>query len=137
MKVVLDTNVFHNWKFLLWLRSSPYSPVISSVSYTEYLYHLSKKRGSIEEGKSAIEALLNSIGIEVLEFDRECALKTVKAVWGRWDFRKNARDYMICSLALKLNAPLVTYNKKDFEWYEKVHTPEEFMKLAEKNRKIA
>lgn len=135
MKVVLDTNVFHNWKFLLWLKDSPHSPIISSVSYAEYLYHQSKKMGSIEEGRSAVDALLHSIGIEVMAFDKECALKTVKAVWGRWDFRKNARDYMIGSLALKLNAPLVTYNKKDFEWYEKVHTPEEFMKLAEASKR--
>ena len=130
MKVVLDTNVFHNWEFLLWLKDSPYSPVTSTVVYTEYLYHQSKKMGSVEEAKSAVEALFQSIGIEVMGFDRECAVKTVEAVWGRWDFRKNARDYMIRALAVKLNAPLVTYNKKDFEWYGKVYTPEEFMELA-------
>ena len=130
MKVVLDTNVFHNWKFLLWLKDSPYSPVTSAVVYAEYLYHQSKKLGSVEEGKSAVEALFRSIGIEVVGFDRECAVETVKAVWGRWDFRKNARDYMIGVLAVKLNAPLVTYNKKYFEWYDEVYTPEEFIKLA-------
>jgi len=130
MKVVLDTNVFHNWKFLLWLKDSPYHPVTSAVVYTEYLYHQSKKLGSVEEGKSAVKALFRSIGIEVLEFDKECAEETVKAVLGRWDFRKNARDYMIGALAVKLNAPLITYNKKHFEWYGKIYTPEEFMKLA-------
>jgi len=130
MKVVLDTNVFHNWKFLLWLKDSPYSPVTSAIVYTEYLYHQSKKLGSVEEGKSAVETLFRSIGIEVVGFDRECAVETVKAVWGRWDFRKNARDYMIGALAVKLNAPLVTYNKKHFEWYDEVYTPEEFIKLA-------
>ncbi|HIH73029.1 MAG: Uncharacterized protein XD43_1969 [Thermococcales archaeon 44_46] len=135
MKVVLDTNVFHNWKFLLWLKDSPHSPIISSVSYAEYLYHQSKKMGSIEEGRSAVDALLHSIGIEVMAFDKECAVETVKAVWGRWDFRKNARDYMIGSLALKLNAPVITYNKKDFAWYEKVYTPEEFMELAEASKR--
>ncbi|MFA4640371.1 type II toxin-antitoxin system VapC family toxin [Pyrococcus kukulkanii] len=129
MKVILDTNVFHNWKFLLWLKDSPYSPVTSSIAYAEYLYHQSKKLGSIEEGKSAVDTLFQSIRIEVMEFDKECAVETVRAVWGRWGFRKNARDYMIGALAVKLNAPLITYNKKHFEWYDKVYTPEEFMEL--------
>jgi len=68
--------------------------------------------------------------MEVVGFDRECTVETVKAVWGRWDFGKNTRDYMIGVLAVKLNAPLVTYNKKHFEWYDEVYTPEEFIKLA-------
>ncbi|CUX77788.1 hypothetical protein CHITON_1009 [Thermococcus chitonophagus] len=37
---------------------------------------------------------------------------------------------MIGALAVKLNAHLITYNKKHFEWYDKVYTPEEFMELS-------
>lgn len=129
MKVVLDTNVFHDKEFLKWLKKSPHEPILSAVAYTEYLYHHAKKRGSYEEGKAYVDAFLNALGIRVYPFDGECAKIVVKNALGRWDFSKNARDYMIGALAVKLNAPLITNNKKDFEWYSKVYTPNEFMKL--------
>ncbi|WP_227805328.1 PIN domain-containing protein [Pyrococcus kukulkanii] len=106
MKVVLDTNVFHNWKFLLWLKDSPYSPVTSSIAYAEYLYHQSKKLGSIEEGKSAVDTLFQSIRIEVMEFDKECAVETVRAVWGRWGFRKKCEGLYDRSASSKAECSL-------------------------------
>jgi len=36
---------------------------------------------------------------------------------------KNAGDYLIGALAPKLNAPLVIYNKRHFEWLPGVLTP--------------
>ncbi|WP_297550370.1 PIN domain-containing protein [Thermococcus sp.] len=127
MKVVLDTNVFNNWVFLEWLMRSSLEPVTSSVVYMELLYRYARRKG-LEEVKSKLAAVFDSLGIEVLEFDWECAELAVKSAIGRWDFSKNARDYMIGALALKLGAPLVTYNRKDFDWLPDVLTPEETMK---------
>ena len=127
MRVVLDTNVFNNWVFLEWLRHSSLEPVTSSVVYMELLYRYARRK-SLEEAKSKLTAIFNSLGIEVMGFDWECAELAVKSAIGRWDFSKSARDYMIGSLALKLSVPLVTYNRKDFDWLPEVLTPEETMR---------
>ncbi len=127
MRVVLDTNVFNNWKFLKWLKSSPLKPVINTVVYTEYLYHLAKKTGDFQIALENFETLLRTVGIDVVAFDVESARIASKSAIGRWDFSKNARDYMIGALAIKLNAPLVTYNKRHFAWLPEVITPEEAM----------
>ncbi|WP_297479282.1 PIN domain-containing protein [Thermococcus sp.] len=127
MKVVLDTNVFNNWAFLEWLMRSSLEPVTSSVVYMELLYRYARRKG-LEEATSKLTAVFDSLGIEVMGFDWECAELAIKSAVGRWDFSKNARDYMIGSLTLKLNAPLVTYNKKHFEWLPEILTPEETMK---------
>ena len=128
MKVVLDTNAFNNWRFLKWLKSSSLEPFISTVTYTEYLYHLAKKKGDFGIALENFETLLWAVGIKVMAFDVESARLAVEKALGRWDFSENARDYMIGALALKLNAPLITYNKKHFEWLPEVLTPEEAMR---------
>ena len=127
MRVVLDTNVLNDWKFLKWLKESSVEPVINTVTYTEYLYHVAKRTGDFEIALDNFETLLWTVGIEVVTFDVESARIAARNVLGRWDFSKNARDYMIGSLALKLNAPLVTNNKKHFDWLSRVYTPTEFM----------
>ncbi|WP_297536094.1 type II toxin-antitoxin system VapC family toxin [Thermococcus sp.] len=132
MRVVLDTNVFNNWKFLKWLESSPLEPVINTVVYTEYLYHLAKKTGDFQIALENFETLLWTVGIDVVAFDVESAKIASKSAIGRWDFSKNTRDYMIGALALNLNAPLVTYNKKHFSWLPEVLTPEEVMERFSK-----
>ncbi len=126
MKVVLDTNVLHDRGFLEWLMDSPFQPVTSSVVYMEALYRYARRKG-LPEAKSKVKAVFESISMEIIDFDEESAEIVVQSVLGRWDFSKNARDYMIGSLALKLNAPLVTNNKKHFDWLSEVYTPTEFM----------
>ncbi|WP_258083945.1 type II toxin-antitoxin system VapC family toxin [Thermococcus thermotolerans] len=126
MKVVLDTNAFNNSTFLEWLMESSLEPVTSSVVYMELLYRYARRRG-LPEARSKLMAIFGSLAIEVMGFDETCAELAVNSAIGRWDFSKNARDYMIGALALKLNAPLITYNKKHFEWLSEVFTPEEAM----------
>ncbi|ASJ02508.1 twitching motility protein PilT [Thermococcus profundus] len=126
MKVVLDTNAFNDRKFLEWLMGSPFQPVTSSVVYMEVLYRYARRKG-LPEARSKVKAVFESLSLEILDFDEESAEIVVQNALGRWDFSKNARDYMIGSLALKLNAPLVTHNKRHFEWLPEVYTPEEFM----------
>ena len=127
MKVVLDTNVLHDRGFLEWLMDSPFQPVTSSVVYMEALYRYARRKG-LPEAKSKVKAVFESISMEIIDFDEESAEIVVQSALGRWDFSKNARDYMIGSLALKLKAPLVTNNKKHFDWLPEVYTPTEFMK---------
>jgi tRNA(fMet)-specific endonuclease VapC len=127
MKVVLDTNVFNNWRFLKWLKESSAEPIINTVTYTEYIYHLAKKIGDFEIALDNFETLLWTLGIQVVSFDVESARIVARSALSRWDFSKNARDYMIGSLAIKMNAPLITQNKKHFKWLPEVYTPEEFM----------
>ena len=126
MKVVLDTNVLHDRGFLEWLMDSPFQPVTSSVVYMEALYRYARRKG-LPEAKSKVKAVFESISMEIIDFDEESAEIVVQSALGRWAFSKNARDYMIGSLALKLNAPLVTNNKKHFDWLSEVYTPTEFM----------
>ncbi|CAD5244724.1 type II toxin-antitoxin system VapC family toxin [Thermococcus camini] len=126
MRIVLDTNAFNNSTFLEWLMESSLEPFTSSVVYMELLYRYVRRKG-LPEAKSKLTAIFNSLRIEVMGFDETCAELAVNSAIGRWDFSKNARDYMIGALALKLNAPLITYNKKHFEWLPEVLTPEEAM----------
>ena len=127
MKVVLDTNVFNDRRFLEWLMDSPFQPVTSSVVYMEVLYRYARRKG-LPEAKSKVKAVFESISLEIMDFDEKSAEIVVQSALGRWDFSENARDYMIGSLAVKLNAPLVTNNKRHFEWLPEVYTPKEFMK---------
>ena len=126
MKVVLDTNAFNNTAFLEWLMESSIEPVTSSVVYMELLYKYARRK-DLGEAKSKLRAIFDSLAIEVLNFDKTCAELAVSSALGRWDFSKNARDYMIGALALKLNAPLITYNKRHFGWLPEILTPEEAM----------
>jgi tRNA(fMet)-specific endonuclease VapC len=126
VRIVLDTNVFNDRRFLEWLMDSPFQPVTSSVVYMEVLYRYARRRG-LPEAKSKVRAVFESLSLKVMDFDEESAELVVQNALGRWDFSKNARDYMIGSLAVKLNAPLVTNNKKHFEWLPEVYTPDEFM----------
>ncbi|ASJ12956.1 type II toxin-antitoxin system VapC family toxin [Thermococcus thioreducens] len=126
MKIVLDTNAFNNSTFLEWLMESSLEPVTSSVVYMELLYRYARRKG-LPEAKSKLMAIFDSLGIKVMGFDETCAELAVNSAIGHWDFSKNARDYMIGALALKLNAPLITYNKKHFGWLPEVFTPEEAM----------
>lgn len=126
MKVVLDINAFNDRKFLEWLMESPFQPVTSSVVYMEVLYRYARRKG-LPEARSKVKAVFESLSLEIMDFDEESAEIVVQNAIGRWEFSKNARDYMIGSLAVKLNAPLVTRNKRHFEWLPEVYTPEEFM----------
>jgi len=126
VKVVLDTNVFNDRKFLEWLIDSPFQPVASSVVYMEVLYRYARRKGLLE-AKSKVKSVFESVSLEIMDFDEESAEIVVQSALGRWNFSENARDYMIGSLAVKLNAPLVTNNKKHFDWLSEVYTPTEFM----------
>jgi hypothetical protein len=128
-KIILDTNVFSNKEFCSQLKNSDHTAYISAISYTELLYHYLKKEG--RGGEGFIDAFLEALKIQVIPFDRECAKIASKSAIGRWDFKDNARDYMIGSLAVKLGYPIITSNTKDFEWIEEglLFTPEEFSEL--------
>jgi predicted nucleic acid-binding protein len=128
-KIILDTNVFSNREFCDWLKNSDYTAYVSAISYTELLYHYLKKEG--RDGEGFIDAFLEALNVQVIPFDQKCAKIASKSAIGRWDFKNNARDYMIGSLAVKLGYPLITSNIKDFEWIKKglLFTPEEFSGL--------
>lgn len=130
MKIVLDTNVFNDKKFLSWLKEKDIKPVTSAVVYMEILYKYAKRTKDIEIARSVVQTVFRELGIEIYDFTPELVEIAVKSAVGRWDFKENARDCMIGALAVKHNAPMITHNKKHFEWYEKVFTPEEFMELT-------
>ncbi|AGK61675.1 putative nucleic acid-binding protein, contains PIN domain [Archaeoglobus sulfaticallidus PM70-1] len=127
MKIVLDTNVFQNRRFCEWLKKGNHDARISTITYTELLYHYLKKKG--KDGREFVDAFLDALKVQVMPFDRECARIASNAAIGRWDFRKKVRDYMIGSLAVKLRCPMITYNVKDFEWISEneIYTPDEFL----------
>jgi Predicted nucleic acid-binding protein, contains PIN domain len=115
-KIILDTNIFSNKEFCGRLKDSNHTAYISAISYTELLYHYLKKEG--RSGEGFIDAFFEALNIQVIPFDRECAKIASKSAIDRWDFKDNARDYMIGSLAVKLGYPIITFDTKDFEWIE-------------------
>lgn len=127
-KIVLDTNVFSHKKFCKWLKEkdSDHNACISAISYTELLYHYLKKKS--KDGREFVDAFLSTLKVQVIPYDKECARIASEAAIGRWDFRQKARDYMIGSVSVKMECPMVTSNKKDFEWVGEVYTPDEFLR---------
>ncbi|MDI6889013.1 MAG: type II toxin-antitoxin system VapC family toxin [Methanocellales archaeon] len=121
--IVLDTNVFSNDKFCRWLKGKNLNPLISSITYTELLYHHLKKG----KDESFTDGFLQALGVTVVPYDMEHAKIACRKVIGKWDFKRNIRDYMIGSSAIKDDCCFVTSNVKDFEWVDKVYAPEEFM----------
>jgi predicted nucleic acid-binding protein len=126
-KVVLDTNIFSNNEFCNWVKESDYAAFVSTITYTELLYHYLKRKG--ETGEEFVDAFLETLNVLVISLDQDCAKIASKSAIGRWDFKRNARDYMIGSLAVKLKCPLITSNITDFEWMEEafLFTPETFL----------
>ena len=126
-KIVLDTNIFASKEFYDWLKDTDYTAYISTITYTELLYHYLKKKG--ESGEEFVDTFLKALNVQITPFDQECAKITSKSNIGRWDFKTKVRDYMIASLAIKLKCPLITFNTKDFEWMEEnlLFTPKRFL----------
>lgn len=125
--VVLDTNVFSNKEFCNGIKESDYAAFVSTITYTELLYHYLKRKG--ETGEEFVDAFLETLNVLVISLDQECAKIASKSAIGRWDFKRNARDYLIGSLAVKLKCPLITSNINDFEWMrqECLFTPQKFL----------
>lgn len=123
MKLVLDTNVFNNKKFCNWLLNNDEEKYLPATAYMEYLYH-NLKRGNTE---SMVNAFLKQMNLTVIPFGKDEASKAAKIAIGNWDFSENARDYEIGATAIKLNARLVTYNLKDFNWMDNINTPDQIM----------
>ncbi|KAA0002078.1 MAG: type II toxin-antitoxin system VapC family toxin [Thermoplasmata archaeon] len=124
--IILDTNVFSNAYFCKWVAQSDQEIIISSISYTELAYHYLKKGKDMDY----LDSFIQNLGVRVVEYTHEQAKIAAKLATKKWDFRKNARDYMVASLAIKENAFLITYNVNDFAFLSKnkLFTPEEFMK---------
>ncbi|RLC54663.1 MAG: PIN domain nuclease [Chloroflexota bacterium] len=127
--IILDTNVFSNAHFCKWVTQSDHEVIISSISYTELAYHYLKKGKDMDY----LDSFIQNLGVKVVEYTHEQAKIAAKLATKKWDFRKNARDYMVASLAIKENAPLITYNVDDFAFLSKnkLFTPEEFIKGQE------
>lgn len=123
--MVIDTNTFSNATFCRWIAKRG-GAIISPISYTELAYHYLKKGKSLDY----LDSFLDSLGIKVADYTHEHARIAASLATGKWDFRRAARDYMIASLAIKENLPLITYNIRDFSFLpkNKLFTPEEFMK---------
>lgn len=128
--IVIDTNVFSNASFCKWLAKNNINAIISSISYTELAYHYLKKGKDIEY----LDAFLQSMGIKIVGYDHKQAKIAAKLATKKWDFRKNIRDYMIVSIAIKEDAIFITNNIKDFAFLpkEKIFTPDGFMKEKRK-----
>jgi len=127
--IILDTNVFSSRRFCDWLKNSDYDAYISTITYTELRYHYLKKKGKNDrDGREFVDAFLDALKVKVASFDKECARIASEAAIGNWEFRAKARDYMIGSLAVKLECPMITNNVKDFKWVDEVYTPDEFLK---------
>ncbi len=97
---------------------------MSSISVTEFAYHLFKKG----KGEGTLRAFIDLYTIRVSNYGEKEAVIAARNAVGRWDFRERARDYAIGATALSNDAILVTRNAKDFSWLPrgKVMSPEAY-----------
>ncbi len=126
MDICLDTNVFsNNPNFLEWMRKKEVKGYLSSLAFMELSYYEMKRVGG---SMVRFLAILNGLDIEVVPFDKGQALIAAKNALLGHDFSDNAVDYGVGAYAYKRKIPLVTNNKKHFQWVGEVYTPAEFMK---------
>ena len=71
--------------------------------------------------------MLNGFDIEIVSYDRNLALVTVKNALKDHDLSDNTMDYTIGAYAYKRKIPMITNNKKHFKWLDEVYTPAEMM----------
>ena len=74
-----------------------------------------------------VNAFLEQMNINIAPFGKNEAIKAAKNNKMDWNFSKNAREYIIGSTAILLNAKLITNNLKSFKWLNNALTPDEIM----------
>lgn len=121
MKLVLDTNVLHNRQFCNWLLNSDEEKYFPAVAYMEYLYN-QINRGNTP---SMVDVILKEMNVVVIPFGMEEAKMVVEK--SSENFIKNARDYVVGSTALLMDAKLITNNLENFNWLEDVYTPDNIL----------
>ena len=133
MNISLDSSIFKDTNFLIWLEVNKerFSISISVVVYIEtllwYLFMgLSEK---------TFEEIIEKLEVDVVpvseEIGRIVAI-TAKAYNKQLPFKHHARDYIIGITAITTQSEVfLTYNKKHYEWLNEkgisVMTPEEFL----------
>lgn len=126
MDICLDSNVFtSDPDFLIWMSKNNVKGYLSSVAFMELSYYQMKKVGG-----SVIRLIhtLGSMDIDVIPFDQGQALIGAKNALNGHDLTAHARDYAIGAYAYERKIPMITNNKKHFQWLSEVYTPAEFMK---------
>lgn len=123
MKLALDTNIFNNKAFCIWLLNTEEEKYLPAFAYMEYLYYHLKKGNS----QNMVDTFLKQMNVTVTPFGKEEAMLAVANCLGNWDFSKNARDYAIGATAIKMNAKLVTNNTKHFKWLPNILTPQQIL----------
>jgi tRNA(fMet)-specific endonuclease VapC len=126
MDICLDSNVFtSDPDFLIWMSKNNVKGYLSSVAFMELSYYQMKKVGG-----SVIRLIhtLGSMDIDVVPFDQRQALMGAKNALNGHDLAHHARDYAIGAYAYERKIPMITNNKKHFQWLSEVYTPAEFIK---------
>ena len=125
MDLCLDSNVFSsNPDFLVWMSKKNAKGYLSSLAFMELSYYEMKKFGG---SMGRFLSTLNGLDIEIVPFEKTLAMIAAKNATPRHDMSKNAMDYGIGAYAYKRKIPMVTNNKKHFQWLEEVYTPAEYM----------
>lgn len=126
MDICLDSNVFSSDpNFLEWMIKKDVKGYLSALAFMELSYYEMKRAGG---SMVRFLGILNGLDIEIVSFDKGQALIAAKNALHGHDFSDNAVDYGIGAYAYKRKMPLVTNNKKHFQWVGEVYTPTEFMK---------
>lgn len=123
MKLVLDTNTLHNREFCNWLLNSNEEKYLPAVAYMEYLYN-QISRGNTT---SMVDVLLKEMNVLVIPFGMEEAKMVIEK--SSINSIKNARDYLVGSTAILMDAKLITTNLENFNWLENVSTPDEVLDI--------
>ena len=133
MILSLDSSIFKNIEFLLWLKANEEKVTlyISVLVYIEtLLWYL--LRGLTEK---RFKSDLKKLHINVVPVSEELG-DTVATIAKKYNkqlpFKHHARDYVIGVTAIKVHSNFfLTYNKKHYQWLNEngtaVMTPEEFL----------
>lgn len=126
VKLVLDSNIFHQRAFLAWLRKrTDIEASLPIIAYVE-IYLRSVRRGLVKE----LEIVIFGINASITPLERTIGERAVEeaAKNPKLPFRHHARDFLIGATALQQEGILVTQNKRHFKWMGySVRSPEEIM----------
>ena len=138
MKIILDTNVYNNKKFLIWLKDkeNEIDSFINSIIYLElgYLYKVRNKWRLFTDVLNEFGIIYISASKNIVEEAIKLALHFKNAPQGAAYF---FRDCLIGAVAKSNKLTLITNNTEHFPYFSKIEifTPQTFIDYFEKTSK--
>ena len=133
MKISLDSTVFGNPKFILWLkRNMNYFSISISVIVVLETFHWYNFRGIPKE---SFDKMLQSLNPKIINLKKD-HIETVSenALLSQLQFKHHSRDLIIATHSMLEKSIVITDNTKHFKWMnDKPMSPEDLVMHVNKN----